>query len=151
SGNNAGGIPDDHFLVGAREYDADGSETDVGLDSADALPVEHAFDSSGYSGITERDYVLSMGTAKVGDTIEIAPWLTAIAEAGGIHPTGSLQASIDFATFHVATSVAGITLTSASGWTNTSDEDGDGLLDPWEAGFPFDGNLADGRATDPDF
>ena len=58
--------------------------------------------------------------------------------------------SID-ATFHVATSVLGIGLTAASGWTNTSDVDGDGLLDPWEAGFPFDGNLKDGNATSPDF
>jgi probable HAF family extracellular repeat protein len=151
AGVNSSGAPDDSFLVGARVYHADGSVDDVGLSADTASRDDHAFDSEGKTGSSKQDFVLSLGTAAVGETIELAPWLEAIAESGGIHSAMSLDRTEAHATFHVATSAVGVTLTSASGWTNTSDEDGDGLLDPWEAGLPYDGDYTDGSATDPDF
>jgi hypothetical protein len=99
-------------------------------------------------GTTQYERVLDLGMATVGERVIV---FSDVESDANTPQSSDVRASSITATFHVATSVLGIGLTAATGWTNTSDVDGDGLLDPWEAGFAFDGDLKDGNATSPDF
>jgi hypothetical protein len=100
------------------------------------------------AGTNHYNRVLDLGMATVGERVIV--FSDVESDANTPNPSDVRGSSIT-ASFHVATSVLGIGLTAASGWANTSDVDGDGLLDPWEAGFAFDGNIHDGNTTTPDF